>query len=63
MSAIFRSAARPERKQMSKYFMQDTRYAAFERMMMAVPTQRSRPEKPKNRPREKPKQPKERAGK
>ena len=41
---------------MSKYFMQDTRYAAFERMMMAVPTQRSRPEKPKNRPREKPKQ-------
>ncbi|ALP93517.1 MAG: hypothetical protein ACLTNE_05225 [Intestinimonas butyriciproducens] len=48
---------------MSKYFMQDTRYAAFERMMMAVPTQRSRPEKPKNRPREKPKQPKERAEK
>ena len=49
---------------MSKYFMQDTRYAAFERMMMAVPTtQRSRPEKPKNRPNEKPKQPKERAGK
>ena len=63
MPTISGSAACPGRKQMSKYFMQDTRYAAFERMMMAVPTQRSRPEKPKNRPREKPKQPKERAEK
>lgn len=25
---------------MSKYFMQDTRYASFERMMMDIPTKR-----------------------
>lgn len=37
---------------MSKYFMQDTRHAAFERMMMSVPLKRDNSgqrKKPRNR--------------
>jgi len=38
---------------MGKYFMQDTRHAAFERMMMEVPKAPGRPEPPKTPPRKK----------
>lgn len=51
---------------MSRYFMQDTRHAAFERMMMSVPMKRDdtdRREKPRPREKKSPVPPKERAEK
>ncbi len=59
--ALFRDHPRPERNNMGKYFMQDTKHAAFERMMMEVPRKRdasNHRERPRDREKNVPRPPK-----